>query len=83
MEVVDPKTVILIKDSLMFSASVLTTWIQKVFVSAIVTGKEVVCFCMCMYMTVCDISLQEQERLNLGSYFCKYMTHYSYLILAV
>lgn len=71
----------MIKDGLMFS--VLTTWIQGVFVSAIVTGKEVACFCMCMYMTVCDISLQEQERLNLGSYFCKYMTHYSYLSLAV
>ncbi len=46
-------------------------------------GKEVVCFCFFMHMTVWHITLLEKERLNRGSYFCKYMTPYSYISLAV
>lgn len=84
---VDPKTVILIRDCVSCSSlqfSLLGTRIQSVCeCDWTVRGKEAACFCLCMYMTVCDISLGKRERLNLASYFCKYMTHSSYLSLAV
>ncbi len=79
---VDPKTVIwlvIVIYVFCFGSHTESKW--RVFVS--VMGKEVVCFCFFMHMTVWHITLLEKERLNRGSYFCKYMTPYSYISLAV
>lgn len=81
---VDPKTVILISD--VFSVFCFGSHEESkrcMFESVTVTGKRVKCFCFFTYMTLWHITLLEKERLNRGSCFCKYMTHYSYLSLAV